>query len=78
MIQSDFYYGKAATFQEILLTIHELILAAHPGIKHEIKYKVPFYTLKKDICYLDVQKGTAITGNNSGKVIRNLRTPLTF
>lgn len=36
--------------------LREEILDSHPAITESLKYGVPFYTLKKNICYLTQSK----------------------
>ena len=40
--------------RSLVISAHELITATLPSYKVSIKWKVPFYTYLKDLCYLNV------------------------
>lgn len=48
--------------RESLWTFHRFIANSHPAIRPMLKYGVPFYVLKKNLCYLCVQKGKVVVG----------------
>lgn len=50
------------SLQEKLWAFHRFISDSHPAIQTTIKYGVPFYVLKKNLCYLCVQKGKVVLG----------------
>ncbi len=57
MLDVDEYICKQSPVNaEILYTLRELVLNSAPFIKESIKYKTPFYSIKKDLCYLLVSK----------------------
>lgn len=57
-----YFEAQDRAIRERLWTFHRFILASHPGIRSTIKYGVPFYVLRKNLCYLCVQKGKIVLG----------------
>lgn len=66
MMIDHFVEVKGAPFRDVLLQTHALIMDAHPAITHSSKWSLPFYTLKKNLFYLDVQKGRPLVGVYQG------------
>lgn len=65
-------------YGETLRLVKDLVMNAHPGIRLVKKYTLPFFQLKKDICYLDIQKGKPILGIVQGIHIDSIRELLDF
>lgn len=63
---------------ETLRITRDLILSSHPGIQLKLKYTLPFFTLKKDLCYIDIQKNKPILGVINGINLTNVRDLLDF
>src|ERR1700749_2185519 len=48
-----YYITKPEPYQSCLLALKDIILGAHPGICHERKFQIPFFTYKgKKLGYL--------------------------
>jgi len=62
----------------ILRQVHQLILDQHPGIRALIKYRIPFYVLRKNLCYLCVQKKKVILGIVEGHQLNSVHSMLDF
>ncbi len=45
--------------QRILLALHEL-LSSFPQVTGQIRYKIPFYTRKSSVCYLNPLRGGGV------------------
>jgi len=56
MTHDEFSEKKGGAFTNELSLVHRLILDAHPAIYRTVKYGYPFYCMKKNLFYLDVQK----------------------
>ncbi len=53
----EYYIAKQATeVTQLMYFIREVILDAHPALTESMKYGVPFYSLKRNICYLTHNK----------------------
>lgn len=48
----DYIYEKEGAQHEILMHLHELIVA-YPEVSGKIRYKIPFYYRKSWVCYLN-------------------------
>jgi hypothetical protein len=53
---------KGYDHEQLIRFVDSEIRNSHPGIQLQRKYGVPFYVLKKNLFYLDVQKGIPILG----------------
>ena len=42
----SYYLTKPEPYQSCLLALRDIILRAHPGICHERKFQIPFFTYK--------------------------------
>lgn len=78
MSVEQFFHTKGIAHTSILTQVHQLILDMHPGIQSSIKYTVPFYSLKKNVFYLDVQKGVPILGIVEGYRLMEIKALLDF
>lgn len=57
----DYIENQKPHHRALLYELHSLILAVAPNAKVSLKWKVPFYTLQHDVCYLTVRgKGVAL------------------
>lgn len=57
----DYIENQEPHHRALLYELHSLVLAVAPNAKVSLKWKVPFYTLKHDVCYLTVRgKGVAL------------------
>ena len=65
-------------YGDSIIRVRDLILQSHPGIILKRKYTVPFFTLNKDICYLDVQKKKPILGICNGVHLKSIKPLLNF
>lgn len=59
-----FIERKGGEYQEILQFTRQMILHMHPGIQEGLKWGLPMFFCKKNIAYLDVQKGRPLVGIN--------------
>jgi hypothetical protein len=55
-----------------------MILSSHPGIELKKKYGLPMYVLKKNVVYLDIQKGKPIIGIVYGIHLKEIHSHLDF
>lgn len=62
MLVEDFIYSHEGNQREIMLFIHNMMMA-HPGVTHKIRYRVPFYYRKSWMCYLNPRKGDKVAFN---------------
>jgi len=53
---------RGQDYADMLLQVHHQILGMHPAVQCVRKWGMPFYNLKKNLVYLDVQKGKPILG----------------
>ncbi len=51
----EFILEKDDDWQEILFELRDFILHAHPEIVELFKYKTAFFSLKNDLCYLNLR-----------------------
>jgi len=51
----DYIYNQTGAQHELFLQFHSFIMG-YDGIRADIKYKIPFYSLTKPICYISPQK----------------------
>lgn len=63
--------------EELRLT-RNLVLGAHPAITECIKYGLPFFSLKKDLAYMDVQKGKPLIAFMNARHFGELSDELDF
>ena len=73
-----YFFEKCPDHREILQQVHQFIVESHPGVRASIKYTVPFYSLKKDMFYLCVQKGIPILGVSKGYLLAEIHHLLDF
>lgn len=78
MIIEDFIERKAGPHAEIIRQIHQCIMSAHPGIQNSWKYGLPFYSLKKNLFYFDVQKGKPLVAVYYGRDIKSALSLMDF
>lgn len=71
-----FIERKGGSHKEILQHTRQLLLQMHPGIQEGIKWGLPVFFLKKNIAYLDVQKGRPLVGINYAYQIPELEDML--
>lgn len=64
MTFEHFLDKKDPAHTEVLLFVRQQIFGLHPGIQESFKWGLPMYHLKKNIAYLDVQKGRPLVGIN--------------
>ena len=57
--------------QKLMAAAHEMILALIPNIHANIKYKIPFYTLRKNILYLNPSGNHIYIGFPFGHLLSN-------
>ncbi len=62
MTIDSFFLTKGIDHRPILEQVDQLIRNAHPGIQLKKKYGLPMYILKKNLVYLDIQKGKPLIG----------------
>ena len=48
--------NQSSEIAQLMYLLRGEILESHPAITESLKYGVPFYTLKKNICYLTHSK----------------------
>ena len=53
----EYIYNQDPKVVDLLLKLRIIILDCHPQIVESLKYKIPFYSYKKNLCYLNVKKG---------------------
>ena len=63
---------------EELRFTRNLVLASHLGIKESVKYGLPFFSLKRIMAYMDVQKGKPIIAFMNGTQFGELSSELDF
>ena len=64
MTFETFIGKKAPEHVEVLRFARQQILGLHPAMQETFKWGLPMYHLKKNIAYLDVQKGRPLVGVN--------------
>lgn len=62
MIFNEYLDKKEERHHDVLRIVHDQFLASHPGIRLERKWGLPVFMLRKNIAYLDVQKGRPLLG----------------
>ena len=62
MTIDNFFLTKGHEHRSILQQVDQLIRDSHPGIELKKKYGLPMYVLKKNLVYLDIQKGKPLMG----------------
>ena len=81
MTIDSFFQTKGHDYSELLHQVDQMILSTHPGIQLKKKYGLPMYILKKNVVYLDIQKGKPLVGVVYGihlKEIHSLRPRILF
>lgn len=78
MTLERYFESQSAKHSVLLWQIHQLILDQHPGVNAQIKYGVPFYVLRKNLCYLCVQKNKVILGIVEGHRLNSVQSLLDF
>ncbi|MDB0037766.1 DUF1801 domain-containing protein [bacterium] len=63
---------------EELRFTRNLILDSHLGITESVKYGLPFFSLKRILAYMDVQKGKPIVAFMNGTTFGELSNELDF
>jgi len=63
---------------EELRLARRLILDSHLGIKESVKYGLPFFSLKRIMAYMDVQKGKPLVAFMNGTKFGELSKELDF
>lgn len=63
---------------EELRFTRKLILDSHLGIKESVKYGLPFFSLKRILAYMDVQKGMPLVAFMNGTKFGELSKELDF
>ena len=63
---------------EELRFVRNLLLSSHPGINESVKYGLPFFSLKRILAYMDVQKGKPLVAFMNGTQFGELSTELDF
>jgi len=58
----EYLSKKDSKHHEILRTVHDQMLASHPGMQLVKKWGLPVFMLKKNVAYLDVQKDRPLLG----------------
>jgi hypothetical protein len=55
----DFIYNQKASQHELFLQLHSFIIE-YEGLRADIKYKIPFYSKSKPICYINPLKSGGV------------------
>lgn len=55
----DYIYAKTGGQHELFLILHNF-LAEYEGVRADIKYKIPFYSKTKPVCYISPQKNGGV------------------
>ena len=63
---------------EELRFVRNLILSSHLGISESVKYGLPFFSLKRILAYMDVQKGKPLVAFMNGTQFGELTKELDF
>lgn len=63
---------------EELRFTRRLILDAHPAITESVKYGLPFFSIKRIMAYMDVQKGKPLVAFMNGTQFGELSQELDF
>ena len=63
---------------ELLHQVDQMILSSHPGVQLKKKYGLPMYVLKKNVVYLDIQKGKPIVEVVYGIHLKEIHSLLDF
>lgn len=70
-IEDYFLNLENPTVQELMIATHEMILELLPNIRANIKYKIPFYSLRRNICYLNPSGNHIYIGFLYGHLLSN-------
>lgn len=62
-----YFYDLQGAHQRLALEIRSTILETLPGVVESMKYKIPFYSCPRNICYLNSSKSELIVGFVRGK-----------
>ena len=70
----DFLYRQEGHQRQLFLQLHSFIMGYGHGIQSSIKYKIPFYSLTKSMCYISPQKkgGVEVVFWNAVKMTKSL------
>lgn len=78
MILELFLERVALEHRDSLRIAHQSLMQLHPGMQLNLKWGLPMYTIKKNIAYLDVQKGRPLVGINYAYEIPEMKAFLHF
>lgn len=78
MILEVFLERKDPKHHEALMLARNFLMQLHPGIQENLKWGLPIYSIKKNIAYLDVQKGRPLVGINYAYEIPEMKELLHF
>lgn len=78
MTVDSFFHSKGVDHLSILQQAHQILENCHPGVQSTIKYGVPVYTLKKNLVYLDIQRGKPLMGVMYGIHLVEIHSLLDF
>lgn len=78
MIIEELILKKGEKHAEVLRAVDSIIRDIHPSISTGLKYGLPFYIAKKNICYVDVQKGEPLVGFFYGNELSDVLELLDF
>ncbi|MCU0319617.1 MAG: DUF1801 domain-containing protein [Flavobacteriales bacterium] len=59
---ADWYQHLPDPWQEVATVLRELILDASPLMREEWKYRTPFFTYRRWMCYLSLQQRGLVLG----------------
>lgn len=74
----DFIERKAKDHAHLIEQAHHILINAHPGIIHSFKYGLPFYAKRKNLVFLDVQKGKPLMAVYYGIHLKEIHPLLYF
>ncbi len=63
----DFILKRDVSQRKVLNYLRQLIKSISPEIREEFKWKVPYYSYRGNLCYLNERKGTVEIGFARGK-----------
>jgi len=71
----SYYLSKPEPYQSCLLALKDVILRANPGIQHERKFQIPFFTYKnKKLGYLWLNQKKLMLGFCLDKSLQEVAT----
>lgn len=73
MYHIDWYIASSKTEQQAIIVemTHEIIVSTIPRVTVARKYKIPFYTYIKDLCYLNYHKDHLYVAFIQGQMIEH-------